>query len=386
MKISDDVIYVGVNDTAIDLFEGQFTVPDGMSYNSYVILDEKIAVMDSVDQNFGDEWLKKIETVLGGKKPDYLVVHHIEPDHSANILKFAEKYPEAKLVASVMAFNGLKNYFGTDFSDRRVVVKEGDALSLGKHNLKFVAAPNVHWPEVMLSYDETDKILFSADAFGKFGAIDEANPLDDWACEARRYYFGIVGKFGSFVQPVLKKAGGLDIKIICPLHGPVLSGDLSEYLKLYDTWSSYGVETEGVTVAYTSVYGHTKRAVETFVKKLEDAGCPKMEVIDLARGDVHEAIEAAFRYGKIVLASTTYCGEVFPAMREFIEALTERNYQNRKVAIIENGSWVPAAAKKMKELFANSKNITYCENNITIKGEATDANFAQMDALVKELI
>ena len=330
MIISQDVLYAGVNDNDISLFEGQFPVTEGMAYNSYVILDEKIAVVDSVDESFGDLWIKKVEEILKGRIPEYLIVHHVEPDHSANIMKLAEKYPKAKIVASAMAFMVLKNYFGTDFSDRRVVVKEGDTLSLGKHNLKFIAGTNIHWPEVLFSYDETDKILFSADAFGKFGAVNGKINFEDWIDEARRYYFGIVGKFGSFVQTALNKISALDVKIICPLHGPVISERIADYVNLYDIWSKYGVESEGVLIPYTTVYGHTKRAVELFANKLNEAGCQNVEIIDLTRDDVYKAISAAFKYGKIVFATTTYCTEVFPAMREFIEALKERNFIDRK--------------------------------------------------------
>ena len=386
MKITDDILYAGVNDTKIDLFEGQFQVPDGMSYNSYIIRDEKIAVLDSVDQHFGDEWISTIEKLCDENAPDFLVVHHAEPDHSANILKFAEMFPNAKIVSSMTAFTMLKNYFGTDFSDRRIVVKDGDTLSLGKHTLTFISAPNVHWPEVMFSFEETEKVLFSADGFGKFGAIDEKDPLFDWACEARRYYFGIVGKFGANVQTALKKSSSHNIKIICPLHGPVLSKNISEHIHLYDVWSSYGVESEGVAIAYTSVYGHTEKAVKALEQKLLDSGCKKVAVSDLARCDTHEAVEDAFRYGTLVLATVTYNGDIFPTMKNFIEALKERNYQNRKIALIENGTWAPAAAKKMKALFEESKNISFANTVITIKGEMTNETDAQLEALAKELI
>lgn len=386
MKISDDIIYCGVNDKKIDLFEGQFPVPDGMSYNSYLIRDEKIAVLDSVDKDFGDEWLEKIEAAACGASVDFLVVHHMESDHSANILNFAKKYPNAKIVASQMAFRIMKNFFETDFAERRIVVKEGDSLDLGKHKLNFIAAPNVHWPEVIFSYEPNEKILFSADAFGKFGAIDEENPLDDWACEARRYYFGIVGKFGANVQAALKKVSALEINQICPLHGPVLRENLREYISLYETWSKYEAESEGVTVAYASIYGHTKAAVEKFAEKLRAAGCPKVAVSDVARDDVFEVIEDAFRYGKLVLAAPTYNCGVFPAMKNFIDALTERNFQNRKIGFIENGSWAPQAAKAMCAQFENCKNLEFCENVVSIKGEMKSCDEEKMDALVKELL
>ena len=386
MKITEDILYAGVNDTKIDLFEGQFHVPNGMSYNSYIILDEKTAVMDSVDHHFGEEWISNIEKICGEKTPDFLIVHHAEPDHSANILRFAERFPNAKIVSSLMAFNMLKNYFGTDFSDRRIIVKEGDTLSLGKHTLQFISAPNVHWPEVMFSFEQTEKVLFSADGFGKFGAIDEKDPLYDWECEARRYYFGIVGKFGANVQTALKKASSLDIKILCPLHGPVLSENVGKYIQLYDIWSSYGVESEGIAIAYTSVYGHTEKAVKSLEKKLLNAGCKKCAVSDLARCDIHEAVEDAFRYGTLVLATVTYNCDIFPTMKNFIEALKERNYQNRKIALIENGTWAPVAAKKIKALFEESKNISFANTVITIKGEMTEETDTQIDALVKEIV
>ena len=348
MKITNDIKYVGVNDHEIDLFEGQFIVPNGMSYNSYIIMDEKIAVMDSVDANFGDQWIANIKEVLADKSPDYLVVHHMEMDHSANIAKFMEVFPSAKIVSSKLAFVMMKNYFGTDFSENQIVVSEGSTLELGKHKLNFVAAPNVHWPEVIMSYESTDKVLFSADGFGKFGALDVE---EEWACEARRYYFGIVGKFGDAVQAVLKKLSGIDVKFICPLHGPVLSENLEYYINLYDTWSSYGVESEGVFVAYTSVYGNTKKAVEKFVEILKEKGCPKVAVADLAREDMAECVEDAFRYGKLILATTTYTNDIFPFMKEFIHHLTDRNYQNRKIGLIENGTWNPLAAKVMTNMF-----------------------------------
>ena len=382
MFITNDIRYVGVNDHQVDLFEGQYVVPNGMSYNSYVILDEKVAVMDSVDQNFGAEWLRNIETVLEGRKPDYLVVHHMEPDHSANIDLFLNTYPEAIVVSSSKAFTMMKQFFGTDYADRRVVVGEGDKLSLGKHELTFVTAPMVHWPEVIVSYDSLDKVLFSADGFGKFGALDAE---EDWACEARRYYIGIVGKYGAQVQALLKKAAALDIAIICPLHGPVLTEDLGYYINLYDIWSSYRVESEGVLIAYTSVYGNTKKAVELLAEKLREKGCPKVTVTDLARDDMAEAVEDAFRYGKLVLATTTYNGDVFPFMKEFIHHLTERNYQNRTVGMIENGSWAPIAGKVMAKMLEGSKNLTFTENNVKIFSAVNAKNLGEIDALAEEL-
>ena len=383
MFITKDIRYVGVNDHQVDLFEGQYVVPNGMSYNSYVILDEKIAVMDTVDQNFGQEWLSNLEAVLEGRKPDYLVVHHMEPDHSANIDTFLNTYPNAVVVSSAKAFAMMKNFFGTDYADRRVVVGEGDTLNLGSHVLTFVTAPMVHWPEVIVSYDSLDKVLFSADGFGKFGALDAD---EDWACEARRYYIGIVGKYGAQVQALLKKAAALDIAVICPLHGPVLKEDLGYYVNLYDIWSSYRVESEGVMIAYTSIYGHTKAAVELLARKLEEAGCPKVTVADLARDDMAEAVEDAFRYGKLVLATTTYNGDVFPFMKTFIHHLTERNYQNRTVAFVENGSWAPVAAKIMAKMLEGSKNLTVCETKVTILSALSDESRDQIDALVKELM
>ena len=382
MKITDDILYVGVNDHEVDLFEGQYVVPNGMSYNSYVIMDEKIAVMDTVDARFGEEWLKNLAGVLNGRKPDYLIVQHMEPDHSANTAKFLEVYPEAKIVASQKAFAMIKNFFGSDYADRRVVVGEGDTLALGKHTLAFVTAPMVHWPEVIVTYDTCDKVLFSADGFGKFGALDVE---EDWACEARRYYIGIVGKYGFQVQSLLKKAAGLDIQIICPLHGPVLTENLGYYIGLYDTWSSYKVESDGVVIAYTSIYGNTKKAVELLAEKLRANGCPKVVETDLARDDMAEAIEDAFRYGKLVLATTTYNGDVFPFMHTFIHGLVERNYQNRTIAFIENGSWTPIAARVMREMFANSKNITFAENTVTIMSALDEKSMAQLDALAAEL-
>ncbi len=380
--VTKDIKYVGVNDRSIDLFEGQFYVPEGMSYNSYVIIDEKIAVMDSVDRYFGDKWISNIKAVLGDRKPDYLVVQHMEPDHSANIRLFADEYPEALIVSSDKAFKMMYNYFETDFSERRIVVKEGDTLSLGKHTLNFITAPMVHWPEVIMTYDSCDKVLFSADGFGKFGALDAE---EDWACEARRYYFGIVGKFGAQVQNVLKKAAGLDIEIICPLHGPVLKENLGYYINLYDVWSSYGVESEGVAVFFTSVYGNTEKAVEILVDELKNAGCPKVAVTDLARDDMAEAVEDAFRYGRIILATTTYNGEIFPFMRTFIEELTERGYRNRKIGLMENGSWMPVAAKTMKKMFEDSKNITFTDTTVSIHSAVKNDNIEQIKALVKEI-
>ncbi len=384
MTITNDIRYIGVNDHDIDLFEGMYHVPEGMAYNSYVILDEKIAVMDTVDTHFGDQWLDALSKELGGKSPDYLIVQHMEPDHSANIKVFMDKFPNAKLVASDKAFVMMKQFFGDDFADRRVAVGEGDKLELGKHVLNFVTAPMVHWPEVIMTYDSTDKALFSADAFGKFGALDVEN--DDWACEARRYYFGIVGKYGTQVQALLKKAAALDIKMILPLHGPILTENLSYYLDLYNTWSSYGVESEGVVIAYTSVYGNTKKAVETLAEKLREGGCPKVVVTDLARDDMAEAVEDAFRYGKLVLATTTYNNAIFPFMRDFIEHLTERNYQNRVIGVIENGSWAPTAAKNIKAAFEKSKGITFTDTTVTIRSAMNSDSTAQLEALAKELL
>ena len=384
MEISKDIKYVGVDDHKIDLFEGQFVVPNGMAYNSYVILDEKIAVMDSVDANFGKEWLANVKSVLDGKKPDYLVVQHMEMDHSANILAFTKEFPEAKIVASKMAFVIMKSYFETDFPEKQVVVADGSKIELGKHVLNFITAPNVHWPEVIMTYESTEKVLFAADAFGKFGANDVEDP-EGWACEARRYYFGIVGKFGDFVQTLLKKAAALDIKTICSLHGPVLNSDIGYYVNLYDIWSSYGVESEGTMIAYTSVYGNTKQVVEKLAEMLKAKGCKKVVVADLAREDLHECIEDAFRYGKLILASTTYCGGVFPKMREFIENLTERNYQKRTVAFVENGSWGPQAAKTMAALFAESKDIKFAENKVTVKISMKADTIAQLEKLADEM-
>ena len=382
MNITKDIAYIGVNDRKVDLFEGQYVVPNGMAYNSYVILDEKIAVMDTVDANFTHEWLDNLQNALGGRQPDYLVVQHMEPDHSANILSFTKAYPNAKIVSSSKAFVMMKNFFGTDFADKQVVVGEGSTLELGRHTLTFVTAPMVHWPEVIVTYDSTDKVLFSADGFGKFGALDAD---EDWACEARRYYIGIVGKYGAQVQALLKKAAGLDIEIICPLHGPVLTENLGYYLNLYNTWSSYQPEEEGIVIAYTSVYGNTKKAVLQLADKLRANGCPKVVVNDLARCDMSEAVEDAFRYSKLVLATTTYNAGIFPFMREFIDHLTERNFSNRTVGFIENGSWAPLAAKVMRGMLENSKNITFTENNVKIMSALNETSSEQLDALAKEL-
>ena len=382
MFITNDIRYVGVNDHQVDLFEGQYVVPNGMSYNSYVILDEKVAVMDTVDQNFTQEWLNNVAAVLDGRKPDYLVVHHMEPDHSANIDNFLKAYPEATVVSSAKAFTMMKGFFGTDYADRRIVVGEGDTLCLGRHTLTFVTAPMVHWPEVIVSYDSRDKVLFSADGFGKFGALDVE---EDWACEARRYYIGIVGKYGAQTQALLKKAAGLDIAIICPLHGPVLTENLGYYINLYDIWSGYKVESEGVLICYTSVYCNTKKAVELLAEKLTENGCPKVVVNDLARCDMAEAVEDAFRYGKLVLATTTYNGDIFPFMKEFIHHLTERSYQNRTVAMMENGSWAPVANRIMTRMLEGSKNITYTENNVRILSALNEQSTAQVEALAQEL-
>ena len=382
MKITDTVIYIGVDDKKIDLFEGMYIVPNGMSYNSYVILDEKIAVMDTVDANFGDEWLKNLDEATGGKAPDYLIVQHMEPDHSANINRFAEAYPDATIVATDRAFVMMKKFFGTDYADRRLVVGEGDTLSLGNHTLTFVLAPMVHWPEVMMTYDATDKILFSADGFGKFSALDIE---EDWACEARRYYFGIVGKYGAQVQAVLKKAANLDIQIICPLHGPVLKENLGYYLDLYNTWSSYGVESEGTLICYTSVYGNTKKAVELLADELKANGCPKVVINDLARCDMAEAVEDAFRYGKLILATTTYNGDIFPFMRNFIHDLVERGYKNRKIGIIENGSWAPVVKNKITKMFENSKDLTFADTVVTIHSALNDVSREQIKQLAEEM-
>ena len=382
MHVTKDIRYVGVDDHEIDLFEGQYVVPNGMAYNSYAIVDEKIAVMDTVDKRFGDQWLGNIEAALGGRKPDYLVVHHMEPDHSANIARFLEVYPGAAVVSSAKAFAMMKNFFGSDYVDRRVVVGEGDTLNLGKHTLTFLTAPMVHWPEVIVSYDSCDKVLFSADGFGKFGALDAQ---EDWACEARRYYIGIVGKYGAQVQALLKKAAKLDIQTICPLHGPVLTENLGYYINLYDIWSSYRAESKGVVIAYTSVYGHTKAAAALLAEKLAQKGCPKVTVTDLARDDMAEAVEDAFRYSKLVLATTTYNGDIFPFMKEFIHHLTERGYQNRTVAFVENGSWAPVAAKVMGKMLEGSKNLTYTQNNVRLLSALNADSEAQIEALAQEL-
>lgn len=382
MNITTDIKYLGVNDYEVDLFEGQYAVPNGMAYNSYVILDEKTAVMDSVDANFTAAWLENLENALDGKTPDYFIVQHMEPDHSAGIHLFMEKYPSAVVVATAQAFRMMKQFLGEEYEDRRVIAAEMSTLSLGRHTLTFVTAPMVHWPEVMVTYDSADKVLFSADAFGKFGALDAK---EDWACEARRYYIGIVGKYGLQVQNLLKKAAALDIQIICPLHGPILSENLEYYLNLYQIWSSYGVESEGVMVAYTSVYGHTKEAAMLLAEKLKERGCPKVVVCDLAREDMTEAVEDAFRYGKLALATTTYNMELFPFMRQFIEHLTERNYQNRTVAIIENGSWAPAAARLIRKMFENSKDITFTDTTVTVKSAMTEENRQELAQLAGEL-
>lgn len=382
MTITDNIKYVGVNDHDIDLFEGQYEVPNGMAYNSYVIIDEKIAVMDSVDTDFGNEWIDNIKKATDGKTPDYIVIQHMEPDHSSNLVRFMEEFKDAVVVSSAKSFPMMKQLFGNEYEDRRIVVAEGDTLSLGKRELKFIEAAMVHWPEVIVTYDAADKVLFSADGFGKFGALD----VDEkWACEARRYYVGIVGKFGMQVQALLKKLSDYDISIICPLHGPVLTDNLGYYIDLYNTWSSYGVETDGVVIAYTSVYGNTKKAVELLRDKLIEKGCPKVVVNDLARCDMAEAVEDAFRYGKIVLATTTYSGDIFPFMKEFINHLTEHNFQNRFIGLVENGTWAAAAARKMKGMFEKSKNITFAENVVTIKSALNDESIAQMDALCREL-
>ena len=382
MTITKDIRYVGVNDHQVDLFEGQYVVPNGMSYNSYVILDEKVAVMDTVDRNFTHQWLDNLQTVLGGRKPDYLVIQHMEPDHSANIMNFLKVYPEATVVSSAKAFTMMKQFFGDDFEGRRIVVGEGDTLALGKHTLAFVAAPMVHWPEVIVTYDTCDKVLFSADGFGKFGALDIS---EDWADEARRYYIGIVGKYGPQVQALLKKAAGLDISTICPLHGPVLTENLGYYINLYDIWSSYRVESEGIVVAYTSVYGHTKAAVELLAQKLREKGCPKVVVHDLARCDMAKAVEDAFRYGKLVLATTTYNADIFPFMKEFIHHLTERNYRNRTIGLVENGTWAPLAAKVMTKMFEGCKNLTFTDTTVRILSALNEDSKAQIEAMANEL-
>ena len=384
MKVTEDIRYIGVNDHQVDLFEGQFEVPLGMAYNSYVIMDEKIAVMDTVDQHFGEEWLANLKNALDGRTPDYLIIQHMEPDHSANITGFLAAYPETVVVGNAKTFAMMEQFYELSASMKREVVANGGTLSLGKHELTFVFAPMVHWPEVMVTYDSTDKVLFSADAFGKFGANDVEDP-EGWACEARRYYFGIVGKYGAQAQTLLKKAAGLDIQIICPLHGPVLSDDLGYYLGLYDTWSSYRPETEGVFVAYTSVYGNTKKAAELLAELLREKGCPKVSIADLARDDIYECVEDGFRYSRMVLATTTYNAEIFPTMREFISHLTERGYQNRTIGLIENGTWAPTAAKCMKAMFEKSKNITFAENTVTIKSALNAESRAQLEALADEL-
>ena len=383
MNVTKDTKYIGVNDHDIDLFEGQYEVPCGMAYNSYVIIDEKIAVMDTVDARFGEEWLAKLEKALAGRCPDYLVVHHMEPDHSSNIDVFMKKYPNATVVASDKAFVMMKQFFGDDYSARRVVVKDGDTLSLGKHTLTFVAAPMVHWPEVMASYDSYDKTLFSADAFGKFGALD----LDDeWECEARRYYFGIVGKYGMQTKKLLERTAELDIARICPLHGPVLEENIGHYIDLYKKWSSYIPEDSGVVIAYASVYGNTRRAAELLAEELEALGCENVALTDLARCDIAEAVEDAFRYDRLVLASTTYNGDVFPPMREFIHELTERSYRNRTVGIIENGSWAPMAAKRIKAMLEGSVGLTFTDTVVTVRSALTDENKVAIKGLAKELI
>ena len=384
-EITKDICYIGVDDHEVDLFEGQYTVPEGMAYNSYVILDEQVAVMDSVEQHFGEVWLTNLEAALAGRTPDYLIVQHMEPDHSANINAFAEKYPEAKIVASAKAFTMMKNFYGTDYASRRIVAGEGDKLELGRHTLQFITAPMVHWPEVIMTYDVTDKVLFSADAFGKFGALDAVDE-EGWACEARRYYFGIVGKYGMQVQNVLKKAAALDIQVICPLHGPVLNENLEYYLDLYRTWSSYGVESEGIAICYTSVYGNTEKAVKLLAEKLTERGCPKVAVTDLARDDMAEAVEDAFRYGKLVLATTTYNADIFPFMKQFIEELTERGFRGRKIGLIENGSWAPTAAKVMKGMLEGCKDTAFTETTVRIVSAMNEENIAQIDALADEMM
>ena len=384
-RVTDDIFYIGVNDHDLDLFEGQYIVPLGMAYNSYVILDEKIAVMDSVEKHFGEEWLASLDEVLSGRTPDYLIVQHMEADHSANIALFMDRFPAAVVVASAKAFTMMKNFYGSDYADRRIVAADGTELSLGTHVLQFVAAPMVHWPEVLMTYDRTDKVLFSADAFGKFGALDREDP-EGWACEARRYYFGIVGKYGAQAQAVLKKAAALDIQVICPLHGPVLQEDLPYYLNLYNTWTTYGVETEGVAVFYTSVYGNTEKAVRILEEKLKEKGCPRVAVSDLARDDMAECVEDAFRYGKVILATTTYNADIFPFMRTFIETLTEHGFRGRKIGLIENGSWAPVAAKVMKGLLEGCKDTVFAENSVKILSSVSEENLAQIDALADEML
>ena len=382
MNITEDIKYVGVNDHDIDLFEGQYQVENGMAYNSYVITDDKIAIFDTVDAHFSEEWLANIKNVLGDAKPDYLIIQHMEPDHSASIGIFMENYPDTTIVASAKAFTMMKQFFGTDYAEHQLVVKEKDTLELGKHTLTFVAAPMVHWPEVIMTYDSYAKVFFSADAFGKFGALDVD---EDWACEARRYYFGIVGKYGAQVQALLKKAAGLDIQTICPLHGPVLNENLAFYLNLYQTWSAYEPENKGVLIAYTSVYGNTKKAAELLAQMLVDKGCEKVAITDLARDDIAEAVEDAFRYDRLVLATTTYNGDVFPFMREFIESLTERNYQKRTIGLIENGSWAATAAKVMRQLFEKSKEITFTETTVKIMSALNEESTTQLEKLAEEL-
>ena len=383
MKISNDILYIGVNDHEIDLFEGQYVVPNGMAYNSYLIVDEKVAVMDSVDRGFTAEWLDNIDKALDGKAPDYLIVQHMEPDHSGSVVAFMDKYPNATIVSNSKSFVMMKQFFGTEFSERRMAVGEGDTLTLGAHTLTFVTAPMVHWPEIIVTYDNKDKVLFSADAFGKFGALDVE---EDWACEARRYYFGIVGKYGVQVQGLLKKASALDVQTICPLHGPILTKNLEYHLNLYNLWSSFGVEAEGVFIAYTSVYGNTKKAVELLADKLKELGCPKVSTCDLAREDMAEAVEDAFKYGKLILATTTYNGDIFPFMRTFIDALTERGYQNRQIGFMENGTWAPMATKIMKGMLEGGKNLTFAETNVKIRSAVNEANLAEIEALAKEFI
>ena len=382
MQITNDISYIGVNDRKIDLFEGQYIVPNGMAYNSYLISDEKIAVMDTVDRNFTDEWLGNLEKALGGRKPDYLIVQHMEPDHSSNIVSFMNAFPDAQIVSSSKAFPMMKNFFGKEFEDRRILVGDGDTLNLGKHTLTFISAPMVHWPEVIMTYDAEEKVLFSADAFGKFGTLDTD---EDWACEARRYYFGIVGKYGAQVQKVLEKLSSLDIQTICPLHGPVLNENLEYYTGLYNTWSSYGTESEGIVISYTSVYGNTKKAVDILAEKLKANGCPKVVVNDLARCDMAEAVEDAFRYGKLVLATTTYNSDIFPFMREFVQHLAERGIKNKTIAMIENGSWAPQATKVMKRMLEGCKDLSYTENNVKIISALNEESSAQLDALANEL-
>ena len=383
MQISKDIFYVGVNDHDIDLFEGQYVVENGMAYNSYVIVDDKVVVMDSVDAHFTGEWIDNVKAVLGDREPDYIVVQHMEPDHSGSLATFMDTFKNAVVVSNSKSFVMMKQFFGTDYEDRRLAVGEGDTLSLGRHTLTFLTAPMVHWPEVIVTYDSLDKVLFSADAFGKFGALDAD---EDWACEARRYYFGIVGKYGVQAQGLLKKVSGLDVATICPLHGPILNENLDYYINLYNIWSSYDVEAEGVFIAYTSVYGNTKKAVEVLADKLKELGCPKVSTCDLAREDMAEAVEDAFKYGKLILATTTYNGDIFPFMRTFIDALTERGYQNRFVGFIENGTWAPMATKIMKGMFENSKNLTFAETNVKIRSAMNEANLAEIDALAKEFI